>query len=133
MSDHRDHRQPERIEVRVIMPERIDVHAHVAGLAELAQLVVTGFKELKQEIHTMSGTLAEQLAAAQADTNAKLDSIGTDVTEISADVDSLLAGMNTGDAVTQAMVDAAVGIQTRVTALKDALDAVNAKVPPPAP
>jgi len=81
----------------------------------------------------MSGSLSEQLAAAQADTNAKLDAIGTDVSEISADVDHLLAGMNTGDAVTQSMVDAAVGIQTRVTALKDALDAVNAKVPPVVP
>lgn len=81
----------------------------------------------------MSGTLAEQLAAAQTETNAKLDSLGTDVSEISADVDRLLAGMTTGDAVTQDMVNAAVGIQTRVSALKDALDAVNAKVPPPAP
>lgn len=121
--------------------ERFDELAR--DFATIKQTLATGFDYLDRRLHLllkaterlieMSSTLAEQLAAAQADTNAKLDSIGTDVTEISADVDSLLAGMNTGDAVTQAMVDAAVGIQTRVTALKDALDAVNAKVPPTSP
>lgn len=134
MSDHHEHEADwqrwvmDRIRER---PERIDVHVSFPGLAELAALVLKGFKELKQEIKTMSGTLSEQIAAAQADTNAKLDAIGTDVGEISADVDQLLAGMNPGDPVTQAMVDAAVGIQNRVSGIKDALDAVNAKVVPP--
>lgn len=82
----------------------------------------------------MSGTLAEQLAAAQADTASKLDAIATDVTEISADVDSLLAGMAPGTVITQAMVDAATSIRDRVSTIKDGLDVVNAKVPaPPAP
>lgn len=82
----------------------------------------------------MSGTLAEQLAAAQADTASKLDAIATDVTEISADVDKLLAGTTVGDVVTQAMVDAQTSIRDRVSAIRDALDVVNAKVPaPPAP
>lgn len=88
-----------------------------------------------KEIVTMSGTLAEQLAAAQADTASKLDAIATDVTEIGADVDSLLSQMQPGNQVTQEMVDAATSISTRVGAVKDGLDAVNAKVPnaPPAP
>ena len=87
-----------------------------------------------QRLITMSTSLSEQLAAAQAETNAKLDAIGTDVTEIGADVDQLLAGMTTGDPVTQAMVDAATAIRDRVGAVKDGLDAINAKVPPaPAP
>ena len=81
----------------------------------------------------MSGTLAEQLAAAQAETNARLDAVGTDVTEIGADVDRLLAGLTPGGQVTQAMGDAATSIRDRVGAVKDGLDAINAKVPPPAP
>ena len=84
----------------------------------------------------MSGTsLSEQLTAAQAETNAKLDGLATDVTEISADVDTLLAGMKPGDVVTQEMVDAQTAIRDRVGTLKDGFDAINAKVPaaPPAP
>lgn len=129
------------------MPERIDVHVHVAGLAELAQLVATGFKELKQEIKTMGTTLADQLTAQQAETSAALDgisttvsSIATDVTEIGADVDQLLAGAQPGVTLTQAMVDTMGAIRDRavaagaaLAAAKDGLDAVNAKVPPAAP
>lgn len=79
----------------------------------------------------MSGNLAQSLATAQAETNAKLDSVATDVTEIGADVDTLLANMNPGDVVTQDMVDAAQAISARVGAVKDGLDAINAKVPAP--
>lgn len=87
-----------------------------------------------ERIETMSGTLAEQLAAAQAATTASLDAISTDVTEISADVDRLLAGMTPGTTITQEMVDAANAIAARVTGIKTSLDDVNAKVPaPPAP
>lgn len=77
----------------------------------------------------MSGTLAEQLAAAQAETSAALDAIAVDVTEIGADVDSLLAGMTPGTTITQEMVDAATSISSRVATIKSGLDAVNAKVP----
>lgn len=75
----------------------------------------------------MSGTLAEQLAAAQAATTAALDAVATDVTEISADVDRLLAGMTTGTTITQQMVDDANSIATRVAGIKTSLDDVNAK------
>ena len=81
----------------------------------------------------MSGTNAERLAAAQAETNAKLDAVAADVTEIGADVDRLLAGMTAGDPVTAEMVTAAESIRDRVGAVKDGLDAINVKVPPPGP
>lgn len=77
----------------------------------------------------MSGSLKDQLAAAQAATQTKLDEIGVDVSEISADVDTLLAGMNPGDVITADMVSAAESIRDRVTGIKDSLDTVNAKVP----
>ena len=105
------------------------VHNRLDHQDEMLRLVLHATERLLK----MSGSLSDQLAAAQADTNAKLDAIGTDVSDISADVDTLLAGMTTGGAVTQEMVDAAVGIQNRVTALKESLDAVNSKVPPAAP
>lgn len=81
----------------------------------------------------MSGTLAEQLAAAQAATTAALDAVATDVTEISADVDRLLAGMTPGTTITQQMVDDANSISTRVAGIKTSLDDVNTKggTPPP--
>lgn len=115
-----------------------DVHIHLHLPQELVALLsdhrlLHEILRNTERLITMSGSLADQLAAAQADTNAKLDAISTDVTEISADVDTLLAGMNTGEPITQAMVDAAVSIQNRVSGIKDALDAVNAKVPPSAP
>lgn len=133
MSDHRDHRQPERIEIRVVMPERVDVHVHLPGLAEVAALILKAFNELKQEIQKMSGTLAEQLAAAQAETNAALDGIATDVGEIAADVDQLLAGVQPGTTLTLDMVNAMTSIRDRAVAAKGGLDAVNAKVPPAPP
>ena len=87
------------------------------------------FDLLKQEIRMSGTSLADQIAAANVETNAKLDAIATDVTEIGADVDTLLGGLTPGDQVTQAMVDAATSIRDRVSAVKDGLDAINAKVP----
>ncbi|HXJ61878.1 MAG TPA: hypothetical protein VNU68_35005 [Verrucomicrobiae bacterium] len=109
------------------------IHIHLPGVTTidlcgpLACPVLSEILATVKRIETMSGTLAEQLAAAQAETNAKLDAIGTDVTEISADVDRLLASMTPGTTITQEMVDAANSINTRVGAVKDGLDAINAK------
>lgn len=117
---------------------RLTVELHVAGPIHLHIDGVDG-DALRKILHnterliTMSGTLAEQLAAAQAATAASLDAIATDVTEIGADVDSLLAQLQPGTAITQAMVDAATSISGRVGAVKDGLDAINAKVPPTPP
>lgn len=106
------------------------IHLHVRGVdGDTLRQILTNTERLL----TMSGTLAEQLAAAQAATAASLDAIATDVTEIGADVDQLLAGMQPGTTITQEMVDAATAISSRVGAVKDGLDAINAKVPPPAP
>lgn len=115
-------------------------HLHLPGVTSLDIGELFGARRLLRKIFCnteriikMSGTLAEQLAAAQAETSAKLDTIGTDVTEIGADVDQLLAGMNPGDAVTQSMVDNATSIRDRMTALQSGLAAINAKVPPVTP
>lgn len=123
MSDH--HRPPD---------QTINVNVHLPALAELAALVIKGFNELRRDIHTMSSTLAEQLAAAQAETSAALDGIATDVSEIAADVDSLLAAAPVGSVLTQEAVDAMTAIRDRAVAAKAGLDAVNARVPAtPAP
>ncbi len=106
-----------------------NINLHLVGLTDLFGLGARILHKLERIIE-MSGTLAEQLAAAQAETSAKLDAIGTDVTEIGADVDALLAGMNPGDAVTQSMVDNATSIRDRMTAVQSGLAAINAKVPP---
>ena len=114
----------------------ICVHLHLPGVTTIDLAALVNCSSLAQiltelqEIKTMSQTLAEQLAAAQAATAAQLDAISTDVTEIGADVDSLLAQLQPGTTITQEMVDAATSISTRVSAIKDGLDAVNAKVPP---
>lgn len=108
---------------------RFDIYLNLSGLSDLFGLGARILRKLER-LTEMSQTLAEQLAAAQADTAAKLDGIATDVTEIGADVDNLLAGMTPGSQVTQAMVDAATSIRDRVTTIKDGLDAVNAKVDP---
>lgn len=107
------------------------IHLHLKGTADAG--VLQQILANTQEIIVMSGTLADQLAAAQAATAASLDAISTDVTEIGADVDSLLATMTPGTTITQAMVDNATSISTRVSAVKDGLDVVNAKVPPVTP
>lgn len=117
-----------RLTVELNVTGPIHLHVHGADHDVLRQIL-----QNTERLITMSGTLAEQLAAAQAATQASLDAITVDVTEIGADVDQLLAGMTPGAVLTQEMVDAATSISTRVAAVKDGLDAVNAKVPPPAP
>lgn len=129
MSGQSGPKQPKRIDVHLHL-ERIDLHVHIPALAELAALAIRGFHDIKQEIKTMSGSLADQLAAAQAETSAALDGIATDVAEIGADVDQLLQGAAPGTVLTQEMVDSMTAIRDRAVAAKSALDAVNAKVPP---
>lgn len=116
--------------------QHVDHHIHLHLDHELARpLLDAVFRILRntEELKQMSGSLSEQLAAAQAETSAALDGIATDVTEIAADVDQLLQNTQAGDPVTQAMVDAMTSIRDRAVAAKDGLDAVNAKVPPPTP
>lgn len=125
MSDHHKTDATDRFQAN-----RTDVHLHLHGVeamfAPFIHLLERIFHKLER-IETMSGTLAEQLAAAQAATTAALDAVATDVTEISADVDRLLAGMTTGTTITQQMVDDANSIATRVAGIKTSLDDVNAK------
>lgn len=111
-------------------------HIHLHLDAELSRPLLDFARKTflnTERLITMSGTLSEQLAAAQAATSAALDGIATDVTEIAADVDQLLQNTQTGDPVTQAMVDSMTSIRDRAVAAKDGLDAVNAKVPPVTP
>lgn len=115
--------------------QRFDIHLHVGEVMPLLLALIDRKAILKalQELKTMSGTLAQQLTDFQAQTSASLDALTTDLTDISADVDQLLAGMNTGDVVSQAMVDQAGTIASRMAALKAAADVINARVPPATP
>lgn len=115
--------------------QRFDIHLHVGEVMPLLLALIDRKAVLKalQELKTMSGTLAQQLTDFQTQTSASLDALTTDLTDISADVDQLLAGMNTGDVVSQAMVDQAGTIASRMAALKAAADAINARVPPATP
>ena len=118
----------------VAMNLRLDVYHHFPdGAPDPVHALLRQILHELKELKTMSATLADQLTQFQTETAASLDAISTDVTDISADVDSLLAGMTPGTTITQAMVDAQGSIRDRVAALKTALDAVNAKVPPVAP
>ncbi len=116
--------------------QRVDHHIHLHLDHELARpLLDAVLRTLRntEELKQMSGTNAERVAAAQAETNAKLDALTTNMSEIGADVDSLLAGMNPGDQITPEMVAAAESIRDRVGAANDGLSEINAKVPPVAP
>ncbi len=106
-----------------------NINLHLVGLTDLFGLGARILHKLERLIE-MSGTLGEQLAQFQAETSTALDAVSTQMTEIAADVDALLAGQGAGDVVTQAMVDAQTAIRDRVTAARDALQAINAKVPP---
>lgn len=108
-----------------------ETHVHV-HLHDLLSPVVHWLERIfrnTERLIQMSGTLAEQLAAAQAETSAALDAIAVDVTEIGADVDTLLAGMTPGTTITPELVAAGNAIRDRVAGIKSGLDAVNAKVP----
>lgn len=108
------------------------MHHHFDGLPESDRSLLHQILHELKELKIMSGTNSAAVNAAFADISTALDAIGTDVTNISADVDTLLAGMTPGDPVTQAMVDTANSLRDRVAAIKTGLDAVDAKVPPAA-
>lgn len=80
-----------------------------------------------ERIETMSGTQGAQLTQLQTETAAALDAVTTQLTEISDDVDRLLAGQVPGDPVTDEMVAAQTSIRDRVTAARDAMQAINTK------
>lgn len=99
---------------------RIDVHVHIAGLAEIGSLILTGFNEIKQEIRMSGSTLSAQVDAGNAATAVALDSIQTDVTAIAAE---LAAGVPTaGSTISQAQVDTMNANIARLQAVKTALD-----------
>ncbi len=58
----------------------------------------------------MSGSLTDQL-------NAAIAAIQADVAAVAAEVSQLLAGMTTGDQITQAQVDALTAIDTSLKAI----------------
>jgi hypothetical protein len=87
-----------------------------AELAELLSRLL--FENITQEIETMSGTLSDQLAAAQ-------DSVETALNDISAKVDAALAARPVdGTVITQDTVDRANRIATLATAISTRLDGV---------
>lgn len=115
----------------------MDLHLHLPGVTTInlgdwlgARRLLCKIFRNTERIIEMSGTAQDQVNAAFADMNAKLDSIGTDVTNISGDVDALLAQLTPGSQITPEIVAAATALQARVSGLKDSLDAVDAKVPP---
>lgn len=113
---------------------RVDVFHHFDLVHDSGRHLLREILNKLKELKIMSESNSAQVAAAFAEINTTLDSIGTDVTNIAADVDGLLAGMTPGDPVTADMVSAATAIRDRVAAIKGSLDAVDAKVPAePAP
>ena len=85
----------------------------VAALVDRSRLhhIVTLLEELK----AMSGTLADQLTAALASISADVDTVSTEVTALLAQLSGQV-----GQPVTQAMVDAATGIDARLKAIPPA-------------
>lgn len=130
MNEHHNPRQDEELNVTV------NVLVHFPGLAELVGLVTPFFTRIidrLEELKVMSQTNQDQVLAILADINSNLDALSTDATEISADVDTLLAGAPAGSTITPEMIASLTSVRDRVASLKTNLDAVNAKVPPAAP
>lgn len=114
----------------------LNVHVHLGDVAQIVLALIDrkSIVRLLQELKTMSGTQGAQLTQLQAETSAALDAVTTQLTEISDDVDRLLAGQVPGDPVTPEMVAAQTAIRDRVTAARDAMQAINTKGgEPPAP
>jgi hypothetical protein len=94
-------------------PERIDVHLHIAGLAEiLGPLLGIAGRVLQntERLIQMSQSLSQQIDAATA-------AIQADVAAVSAEVSALLAGVKPGSTITQAQVDALTAIDTSLKAI----------------
>ncbi len=91
--------------------EVLDAIAHTHD--HILKTVGDGFAALRTEIRHMSGTLTEQLDAATA-------AIRADVAAVAAEVATLLAGMNTGDQITQQQVDALTAIDASLKAIPPA-------------
>lgn len=130
VNEHHNPRQDEELNVTV------NVLVHFPGLAELVGLVTPFFTRIidrLEELKVMSQTNQDQVLAILADINSNLDALSTDATEISADVDTLLAGAPAGSTITPEMIASLTSVRDRVASLKTNLDAVNAKVPPAAP
>lgn len=93
--------------------------------AELAELISRlAYSTISQEIETMSGTLSDQLAQAQADAEALM-------TDISAKVDQIAAAAGSGQ-VSQDNVDRANRIVKLAQAVSDKLDAAASGTVTPA-
>lgn len=111
----------------------LNIHVHLGDVAQIVAPIVLALIDrraiinLLQELKTMSGTQGAQLTQLQAETVAALDAVTTQLTEISDDVDRLLAGQVPGDPVTPEMVAAQTAIRDRVTAARDAMQAINTK------
>lgn len=107
----------------------LNIHVHLGDVAQIFLALIDRQKiiNLLQELKTMSGTQGAQLTQLQAETAAALDAVTTQLTEISDDVDRLLAGQVPGDPVTPEMVAAQTAIRDRVTAARDAMQAINTK------
>lgn len=127
MTEHRGDR-PDRLDVHIHFPERVDVHVHVAGLAELAQLFVTGFKDLKQEIHTMGTTVSQQIDDAAARDEVATAKLSADLAAIAEELKA--NAPNPGAVVTQAQADRHSAIAAALEAAAAAADALV--VTPPA-
>jgi hypothetical protein len=120
MDERHEYRPPEPPETDMIKGVILElfgrhhnaIATYIAGLiADLNAKIDHNHKELVQ----MSGSLADQL-------NAALTSITADVDAVSAEVAALLAQLQgqVGQPVTQAMVDAATGIDARLKAIPPA-------------
>lgn len=122
---------------------RIIQEAFRAGLMAAAadsklDRVLAEIHQLRQEIHTMSGTISEQLDAATALAVENQAKMGTALADLGADVAELirLVGEGTGPAgstITQVQADAATAASAAGTALADQLTALAAQFPAPPP
>jgi hypothetical protein len=105
---------------------RIDVHHHFDGLPECDRHLLHQILDRLKELKTMSQTNQEKIDADNAAMAAALDSIQTDVTAITAE---LQANIPTPGAVpSQASLDALQANVDRLNAVKAALDTLA--VPP---
>ncbi len=91
----------------------------IHAITHLWEHIDRRFARLSEEIAQMSMSLSDQFDAAVTKVNADIDALTTEV-------QTLLAGMNPGDPLTQAQVDA-------VTAIAARLEAIPALPAPPAP
>lgn len=115
----------------------MEIHLHFPAVTTLdldnwldaCQLLDAIYRNTERLIK-MSETNQEQVLALLADMNTKLDGVVTEITEVGADVDSLIASMEAGNQITPEIIASLTMVRDRIATVADNAAAVNAKVPP---